>query len=507
MKRLLSIVSLSLFAAFTMAGTVVYTPILKSPPKDSLNQMPNIYISWHAVAGSVGLQYNVQLDTSLNFNSPQLMDTTMTLLTGYQTHELLFGAKYYWRVRAIDQGQTSAWSAIWDFTVFNSITLVSPKNNSPINSNNDTIYPYEVLIWSNVVKSHTISGIRYYDVQVDTSLQFNSPLLKNGTIAFGTNYFRLSNLFFATKYYWRVRARHNLSTSAWNSPWNFKVATYVKAASPPQPAQNAKDQFLNVKMGWTIVKGVLGYEYQLATDSLFNNVVAGSEVDTNFTNASFTKFGQQYYWHVRCRTLVDTMAWCPQFAFLTIDKVVLSSPTNNATNISLKPTFKWTVQTGIVKYELQLAAMQTFDSLIYDVKFNDTTKQFASSKQLKSLATYYWRMRVFSDSQLPDTSSWSAIWAFTTGSTGIGENSIIASSIYPNPASGKVYIKLDMNETARMQLDVIDLLGKSVIREELDLASGYNLKEISVESLNRGVYIMRLSINGSVVNHKLIIEK
>ena len=504
MKRLLSIVLLTLFAAISMAGTVVYTPVLKSPPKDSVNMMPNLYISWHAVAGSTGLQYNVQLDTTPNFNSSQLVDTTLLLLTGYKAHELLFGVKYYWRVKAIDQGQTSAWSTVWDFTIFNTIILISPKNNSPVNSNNDTIYPYEVLIWSNIVKGHTISGIRYYDVQVDTSLQFNSVMLRTGTVAFGTNYFRLTNLRFATKYYWRVRARHNLSTSAWNSPWNFKVATYVKLSSP---AQNAKDQVLNVKLSWSNIKGVLGYEYQLATDSLFANVIAGSEVDTNFTSSSFTVFGQKYYWHIRCRTLVDTMDWSPKYSFTTIDKVILVSPTNNATNIALKPTMKWTVQTGITKYQLQVSAKQTFDSLIQDVKLADTTKQFTLTKQLHSQVTYYWRMRAFSDSQLPDTSSWSPVWSFITGTTGINENSIVSSSIYPNPASGKVYIKLDMNEAARMQLELIDLLGKSVIHETIELTSGNNLMEINLDGLNRGIYIIRLSGDGSIINHKLIIEK
>ena len=121
MKRLLSIVLFTFFAAISMAGTVVYTPVLKSPPNDSVNMMPNLYISWHAVAGSTGLQYNVQLDTTPNFNSSQLVDTTLLLLTGYKAHELLFGVKYYWRVKAIDQGQTSAWSTVWDFTIFNTI--------------------------------------------------------------------------------------------------------------------------------------------------------------------------------------------------------------------------------------------------------------------------------------------------------------------------------------------------------------------------------------------------
>jgi hypothetical protein len=278
----------------------------------------------------------------------------------------------------------------------------------------------------------------------------------------------------------------------------------VKLSSP---AKNATNQLLNAKLSWGNVKGVLGYEYQLATDSLFNNVIAGSEVDTNFTASSFTVFGQQYYWHVRARTLSDTMSWCLKYAFTTIDKVLLLAPTNGATNIAMKPTLKWQVQTGITKYQLQVSAQLSFDTTLVNVYLRDTISQFTLTKQLSSQSVYYWRMRAFSDSQMPDTSGWSPIWSFTTGTSGISENGIIASSIYPNPASGKVYIKLDMNESTRMQVELIDLLGKSIFRDELELTSGYNLKEINLEGLSRGVYIIRLSNNGSTVNHKLIIEK
>ena len=128
MKRsLLSLLCL-VFVTIIFAQERVYVPTLKFPANNATSQMPNVIVSWYAISGSLNLQYRFQMDTTKQFNSPLLIDTTQTLITGYQTHELYFGKKYYWRVKAIDNGQTSAWSSVWNFTVFNRVELSAPAD-------------------------------------------------------------------------------------------------------------------------------------------------------------------------------------------------------------------------------------------------------------------------------------------------------------------------------------------------------------------------------------------
>jgi len=57
MKRFLSVLLLSLFAAVTMAGTEVYAPTLKNPADNTIGQMPNVTVSWNAIVGSTGVKY------------------------------------------------------------------------------------------------------------------------------------------------------------------------------------------------------------------------------------------------------------------------------------------------------------------------------------------------------------------------------------------------------------------------------------------------------------------
>ena len=501
MKRFLSIFLLSLFAAVTLAGTEVYSPTLKNPADNAVDQMPNLTVSWNAIVGSTGLKYEVQIDTSQNFNSPKLTDTTLTLLAGYTAHELMFGVKYYWRVRAKDLGQTSSWSAFRNFTVFKQVTLVFPKNNAK----DDTLGPTQVLSWSSLIGGKTITGVKTFEIQLDTSQNFNSTQFHTGSIAASKYAFIFANLRFGAKYYWRVRAKHDLSTSSWSLLFNFTVARVIVLTTP---TINAVDQFLDAKLNWKLVKGLLGYEYQLATDSGFVNVVASSEVQTNYVNSQFTRFGTKYYWRVRGRHISDTMDWCPRYAFTTIDKVKLTYPSNSSVNVAIKPTLKWTKQTGIVIYQLQMDVSGTFTAPLVNITLADSIIQYLVTKKLTYSTKYFWRMRAFSDSQLPDTSSWGDVWNFTTQApTGIGENGISASSIYPNPASGKVNIKFEVEEPGTLQLEIIDLLGSRFLREETTVISGINMREIDLSNLSKGIYIVRLTYDGNIVNHKLIVDR
>src|SRR5512136_1581852 len=106
MKRVLFTLIIILTTLGLSAQTRVYTPTLKSPATNDTSQMPNVTVSWNAISGSTELKYEMQIDTSPQFNSPALKDTIQVLLTGYTNHELLFNTTYYWRVRAIDQGDT-----------------------------------------------------------------------------------------------------------------------------------------------------------------------------------------------------------------------------------------------------------------------------------------------------------------------------------------------------------------------------------------------------------------
>jgi photosystem II stability/assembly factor-like uncharacterized protein len=215
MKRYFFTFFLLCAAVTIMAQPKVYTPTLKSPTDSSTNEMPDVTLTWNAITGSTNLQYQMQLDTTSAFTSTSKIDTIQVLYTGYKTKNLLFGKVYYWRVRAIDNGETSFWSPTRSFTIFNNLEV-----NKPSLTDTAGQVPDVAISWKNTVKNKTITGVTNYDYQIDTTVSFNSPLLVGGTTNSSTFSFQTSNLRFNTIYYWRVRAKHSKGVSDWPAIWS-----------------------------------------------------------------------------------------------------------------------------------------------------------------------------------------------------------------------------------------------------------------------------------------------
>jgi hypothetical protein len=498
MKKILLSLLTFIIVTGLAAQPMVYTPALKSPENLADKQMPDVTVSWYAIAGSLNLKYQLQIDTTANFNSPLKISVVQTLITGYQTNKLLFGTTYYWRVRAID-GDTSYWSEIWNFKVFSQMELTKPADGAENQEANAE------LGWKSTINNVTITGVSQFDYQIDTSQNFDSPLFQGGTVASNVFTHKNTSLRFGTVYYWRVRAKHTNSTSDWTTPFSFTV---LDKLTLQLPANNAVNQMLDLNLKWKIVGGAVSYGYQIASDEAFTNLVFEAETDTNIVKASFLQFGIKYYWRVRARHMTDTTGWGTPNNFTTINTVILKSPADLEQGVVTQPAMQWTSQTGNVGFQLQIGTDNGFATPFINVLPDAGTTSYQVLKTLASQTTYYWRMRSFSNGGvLADTTAWSTIWSFKTGfGTGIDDPSGNAFSIYPNPAGIMTYLRVNLTESATVSFAVVDLVGKTVLQSVFDLKAGNNVQEVSLGDLKKGIYIVRLTLNGRTLNQKLIKE-
>jgi Secretion system C-terminal sorting domain len=509
MKRILFSLLCFIVTIGLSAQPRVYTPSLNSPANNAINQMPNVSIHWNAITGSLNLQYQAQLDTTPAFNSALLVDTTMVLLTGYKGHDLLFNKKYYWRVRAIDNGETSYWSVVWSFTVFNQVELEKPMDND-----GGILSPDTTIQWKTTVNKISITGISGYDYQLDTTTQFNSALLIEGSTdavpVTGKTYKTAKpvNMHFGCKYYWRVRATHGMGHSDYCVPFSFQV---VGKFTLTDPVNNSAKVFKDVVLKWEKESGLLAYGYEVATDQNFTDIIEQSEVTVPSIKMTYIRFGSTYYWRVRGRHAEDTSVWSDPWKFTVINTVDLKAPANNELNVSLTPSLTWTTQTGILNYSLQFDDNGTFANPLINVKpgATDTKYPIPAAKKLAPEKTYYWRMRAYADGLLlADTTAWSPTWSFTTGkATGIEDASTTALNIYPNPASSKIFIKLDVKDVSSINFTLIDLVGKEIMKQDIPVSGGLNIKEIQLNNVNKGIYIGRITIGDNIINQKIIVEK
>jgi hypothetical protein len=80
-------------------------------------------------------------------------------------------------------------------------------------------------------------------------------------------------------------------------------------------------------------------------------------------------------------------------------------------------------------------------------------------------------------------------------------------SIYPNPASDKLQLLFDDVKASRMELNIIDQLGRKMMSHSIITKAGTNQFTLPLQSLAEGMYFVQLLENKSVVAHLPFVKK
>lgn len=367
--------------------------------------------------------YQFEIDSNRSFLSPELKRVTKTYINSSSTNSdtehsiegLLFNTQYFWRVRAYNLVDTSAWSEVFSITTDAVITLSNPINRA--------LTPAAVnLDWN------SYRGSSFYDYQLDTSASFNSALLVSGT----KNYIntsnvnsdteqRVSQLLYGKNYYWRVRPRHLRNTGSWSAINQFDVQNQVALVSPNIGTVNTGG---NLSLDWASLDGSLFYQVQWSKDSRF--LVGVNSATKNFINSSSSNQDTEHsltnlpsgvwWWRVRAYHSSDTTEWSDGWWFSTNSStpaiptnIILISPNDGATNLPLNTSFSWNQATNADAYEIQVATDVAFSN----TTFIDTVTSLNTIPALDFNTNYFWRVRGLNTSQF-FAGNWSTIRSFTT---------------------------------------------------------------------------------------------
>ncbi len=488
MKKLLLALTIGIIA-IGISATPVYPPALISPTDGMIDQMPDVVLNWGAVAAA--LSYKVQVDKDPAFNSPDFSEYT-TNLTATHAYQLSFKDTYYWRVKSFGSTDSSNWSQTWSFSIIDTVSLQNPTNNSGVKQMLDVR-----LRW------HMLTGVSFYKYEADTVLTFDSPALQHGQVSDTTSYVRGDHLRFGAKYYWRVSAGHtSTNVSSWCQPWSFVTfSTFLLTG----PADGSINRMPNVQLKWNKLTGINYYDYELSEDSLFSNPIS-VVTDTNVNYGDELRFGTKYYFRAMAINNNDISDWTIVRDFTTIEKVALVSPDNNSTNVSIRPMMTWDEITGITSFQLQYADNPAFINAFDDIFPATQTEYQVEGIGLDSATVYYWRVRAFHSK---DTTDWSDVWNFKIAATGIDEVSFDKSDIqiYPNPASDKFFIDISLKQPMDIQVSIMDLLGQVMLDEEVHLNIGNNTREIKLQNLSNGIYLVKLQNGSEQYVSKIVIDK
>lgn len=98
--------------------------------------------------------------------------------------------------------------------------------------------------------------------------------------------------------------------------------------------------------------------------------------------------------------------------------------------------------------------------------------------------------------------------SFSGTVTGIKNNEslITNTTIYPNPATEKISIDMDLQKSSNVKLQIVDLTGKVVKELNVGEIQGKHTSTISTTNMAKGTYFLKVLANDALETKKIIIE-
>src|SRR5690606_38042207 len=194
-----------------------------------------------------------------------------------------------WRVRSVNDGGVSEYSAHRSFTTIPAIsgvpTLVSPDDEATLVELNEN------LTWNEV------EGALSYDVQVSTDNTFGNVVPINVTD--GTSH-QLTNLENETVYFWRVRSVNDGGVSEYSAHRSFTTIPAISGVPTlVSPDDEATLVELNDNLTWNEVERALSYFPTRRSSDLFGNVVPINVTDGTSHQLTNLENETVYFWRVR----------------------------------------------------------------------------------------------------------------------------------------------------------------------------------------------------------------
>ncbi|MCQ2348501.1 MAG: hypothetical protein MJZ65_04850 [Paludibacteraceae bacterium] len=394
---------------------------LSTPADSATNQYTLISLYWKYFS-DIGY-YQIQLDTTPQFNSPMLqskVEYASSSDNAYMSYsELFFGQNYYWRVRCCHSNDTSRWSETRMFTTYRHCNL----NKDPQDNATD-------VITSPKVEFNYTKGISYYQMQLDTTPDFNSPLLQDH-VEYASKqsnaYYYYVKLLFGTTYYRRVRECLPNDTSDWSPIRCFTTYDSGAYSTTYSIAKGATGQSVTPKLYYAYRSYIDSVEIQIDTTINFDSPLLESIRAKEASSQTYAYeqlkqtllYGTTYYWRIRDIHTNDISGWTTPRYFTTeykLSQPTLVGPVNQSVMSDTETVdLSWNKCEDAVSYIVQVARDGQFTDILYQSTTSDCTTSIAS---LPADMVLYWRICAVNEQ---GRSSWSSIWSLSISSP-IGTN-------------------------------------------------------------------------------------
>lgn len=263
--------------------TTADRPVLTAPTNLAKNiNKDNLIFTWTSLSNTTiyELVYSDKVDfTGGKPNTDTIKTNIASQAANFTTNS---GKKYYWKVRALINGEYTNWSETWEFKT--SLEIV--KQELPIDkTTNVELKPS--LTWET-------TSSPFYQVNISEFAGFNQFDEYN----LSSLELKITNkkLKPQTTYYWKVRAIFTDDTSSWSEVWTFKTLRPNNVLI--SPLTNLKQQDFVQNLIWESNPDFESYKLELAKDSLFANIVESTVKSDNSHTTKRLDIETRYYWRV-----------------------------------------------------------------------------------------------------------------------------------------------------------------------------------------------------------------
>ena len=372
-------------------------PALASPANNALVTTYAPVLDWADASGVVD-HYQVQMATNSNFGAVvQDQDVSESAYTA--SPDLNPNTVYWWRVRSYNLYlEPSNWSTARSFRT----VMVTPVLTSPTDTEH-LLTTRPKFDWSDV------TGKSNYTLQVSTVDTFLTTVLN--TTATLSEYTMTADLSpKGQTLYWHVRANGT------NGPSAYSVTRSVTSANPPSvpvltlPASNALVPTLTPMLTWGVSTGSpTGYEVEVSRNVGFTDLAeSATEGSPSHTTVPLVG-GRTYWWRVRSvNAAAEKSQWSAVRTFRTgLLAPVLSTPADDATSSSRRPTLDWSDVSGATSYTIQISTNNLFTTFV--VNSSAVPSTFVPTADLPVGKVLDWRVRANGPN---GPSAWSTVWSF-----------------------------------------------------------------------------------------------
>ncbi|WP_416293745.1 fibronectin type III domain-containing protein [Paenibacillus illinoisensis] len=279
------------------ATTLLNTPILKAASEETA-----INLTWAEIADATNYEVEADGVVIATVNEPS-----------YVHSSLLPGTAHKYRVRALTDTNTSAWTA-----VLTQSALPGSVSGLTVNSVTNTAI---ALKWT------AVTGATGYDLEIDGTM----------VSATGTAYTK-SGLAANTEHTFRIRSKNAAGVGVWSDLINGTTLLNT-------PVLKAASEETAINLTWAEIADATNYEVEA------DGVVVATVNEPSYVHSSLLP-GTTHKYRVRALTETNTSAWTAVLTQSTLPGSVSGLTVNSVTNAAI--ALKWTAVTGATGYDLEI---------------------------------------------------------------------------------------------------------------------------------------------------------